>query len=210
MAFKITNQALRSFMERQIQAMRSAAGRGSPGANDAADAIQAQLDAQVTTATKTPSFLPKQPPPPPPKPPPPPSPRPEPAPPPPPPPPEPKVKPDLIVERIPYPKWWKDEGVAGISISGAGSQLVISARSDYALYIASIVLTANDETDITFGFGQFGFSGPMSFGGTDEPRGIVIALGNSPIPCGSGSFLVTSDGANANVGGFVSYYLAKR
>jgi hypothetical protein len=197
-------------MARQIEALRAAASRGSPGAIEAADAIQAQLDATTTTPSRAPA--PKAPPIP--------SPtaRPAPAPPPPasipppekPPPAVPATKPELIIERTPYPKWWKEEGVAAISLSGAGSQLVISARSDYSLFIGAIVLTVTDETDITFGFGQFGSSGAMSFGGTDEPRGLVVALGNSPAPCGSGSFMVQSNGASAAVQGFVSYYLAKK
>ena len=128
----------------------------------------------------------------------------------PPPPTKPTVKPELIIERTPYPKWWKDEGVAPINLQSPGSQMVISARSDYSLYIGAIVLTVTGETDIAFTFGQFGASGAISLGGSDEPRGIVIAMGNSPAPCGSGSFVVTSNGEDAYVGGFVTYFLWKK
>ena len=155
------------------------------------------------------------PPPPPPAPPPPPRPpeKPPPAPPRPPapaPPTKPTVKPELIIERTAYPKWWKDEGTAPIQLAGPGSQFVITARGDYSLYIGAIVLTVSGETNITLGFGVFGPSGPMDLGGADEPRGLVIAMGNSPAPCGSGSFSVTSDGAGVSVNGFVTYFLWKK
>ena len=127
------------------------------------------------------------------------------------PPKQPTVKPELVIKRTPYPKWWNDEGIAKISLSSPGSQFVITARGDYSLYIATIVLTVSGECDITFAFGSSGSSGPMDLGGADEPRGIVIAMGNSPAPCGSGSFMVTATSSEAvSIGGFVSYFLWKK
>jgi hypothetical protein len=127
------------------------------------------------------------------------------------PPKQPTVKPQLVIKRTPYPKWWNDEGIAKIALSSPGSQFVITARGDYSLYIATIVLTVSGECDITFAFGSSGSSGPMDLGGADEPRGIVIAMGNSPAPCGSGSFMVTATSAEAvSIGGFVSYFLWKK
>jgi len=79
------------------------------------------------------------------------------------------------------------------------------------LYISTIVLTVSGECDITFSFGIAGSSGPMNFGGDDEPRGMVIAMGNSPAPCGGGSFMITASSTEAvSIGGFVSYYLWKK
>ena len=221
MAYKISNEAERAALSHQYYAylsMQSEIGRIN------AARVRKLLDEELEEAPPKP---PKPPPPKPPKPPPPPPGRPEkppptppgppaPAPPPPrppapaPPPKGPVVKPELIIERTAYPKWWKDEGVAAINLAGAGSQFVVSARSDYTLYIGAIVLTVSGETNITFGFGVHGSSGSMDLGGSDEPRGIVIAMGNSPAPCGSGSFTVTSDGADAAVGGFVTYFLWKK
>lgn len=124
---------------------------------------------------------------------------------------QPTVKPELIIKRTQYPKWWNDEGIAKISLTSSGSQLVVHARADYSLYIATIVLTVTGECDITFTFGEAGASGPMHFGGENEPRGIVIAAGNSPTPCGSGTFMVTATSSEAvSIGGFVSYYLWKK
>ncbi len=89
----------------------------------------------------------------------------------------------------------------------AGTQIVVPARSGYSLFVATIVLTVSGETDINFGFGVFGLSGSMNFGGTNEPRGIVIAMGDSPAPCGQGAFSISSGAPSAAVGGFVTYYL---
>lgn len=128
-----------------------------------------------------------------------------------PPPKQPTVKPDLIIQRTPYPKWWNDEGIAKIALTSPGSQFVITARGDYSLYIATIVLTVSGECTVSFGFGSAGSSGTMNFGGEDEPRGIVIATGNSPTPCGSGSFMITASSDEAvTIGGFVAYYLWKK
>ena len=119
--------------------------------------------------------------------------------------------PELIIKRTPYPKWWNDEGIAKISLSSPGSQFVITARGDYSLYIATIVLTVSGECDIVFTFGGAGESGSMDLGGTDEPRGMVIAGGNSPMPCGSGSFMITAiSDDSVSIGGYISYYLWKK
>lgn len=117
--------------------------------------------------------------------------------------------PSLIITITPYPKWWKTLQTAKISLSTAGTQIVIPLNSGYLLFIATIVLTVSGETDISFGFGVFGFSGSMDFGGTNEPRGIVIAMGGSPAACGQGAFSVSSGGVGVAVGGFVTYYLEK-
>jgi len=127
------------------------------------------------------------------------------------PPKQPTVKPELIIKRTAYPKWWNDEGIAKISLTSPGSQFVITAKGDYSLYIATIVLTVSGECAITFAFGSSGSGGAMNFGGEGQPMGIVIAMGNSPAPCGYGSFMVTATSDDAvTIGGFVSYFLWKK
>ena len=124
---------------------------------------------------------------------------------------QPTVSQELIITRTKYPKWWNDEGVAAISLTSPGSQFVVSSRGDFSLYIATIVLTVSGECDIYFWFGTSGNSGLMNFGGPDEPRGMVIAMGNSPAPCGGGSFTITATSDDpVIIGGFVSYYLWKK
>lgn len=52
MAFKISNEAQRMVLLRQIDAMFAAAARGSPGAREAAIALQARLAEQDTVPDK--------------------------------------------------------------------------------------------------------------------------------------------------------------
>ena len=120
---------------------------------------------------------------------------------------KPPVKPELIISRTPYPKWWRTLNTAKIELTGAGTQIVVPTPGKFTLFIATIVLTVSDETDVSFGFGVFGSSGALDLGGADEPRGIVVAMGDSPAPCGKGGFTVTSTGSGVAVGGFVTYYL---
>jgi hypothetical protein len=122
---------------------------------------------------------------------------------------QPTEKPELIIERTPYPKWWKDARAWNIDIDVAGTHTVIRQTPGWRSYISTIVLTVDGETNITFGMGAFGDSGSMDLGGTDEPRGMVVAMGNSPMPLGEGGFTITSTGAGVHVGGFISYFYEK-
>lgn len=114
-----------------------------------------------------------------------------------------------LITRTAYPKWWKDERTAAINISAGGTQEVIKLWTGRKLFISTIVLTVSKETDIYFQMGIFGNTGTMHFGGADEPKGIVIAMGNSPAPAGPGPFKVTSSATDAAVGGFIVYYQEK-
>jgi len=129
-----------------------------------------------------------------------------PTPPPTPPPKQPTIKPELIIARTPYPKWWKDSRAWNINIDLAGTWTVINKQPGYYNYVSCIFLTVDGEVNITFGMGVFGSSGPIDLGGTNEPRGIVIAMGNSPLPCGEGAFTITSNADGVHIGGFIVHY----
>lgn len=118
----------------------------------------------------------------------------------------PTAKPSTIITRSRYPKWWKDLSTAAISLTGAGTQVVVGGLPGYRTFVACIVITVSGDTNITFGFGVFGSSGAMNFGGTDEPRGIVINMAESPAPCGTGHFSISSNAPGINVGGFAVFY----
>jgi len=119
----------------------------------------------------------------------------------------PTVAPALIIARTPYPKWWNALLTAAINLTTAATQIVVPTPGKFTLFIASIVVVVDGETNISFGFGVFGSSGPMLLGGDTQPAGMVIAMGGSPAPCGKSGFTITSDGAGVAVGGFVTYYL---
>lgn len=115
-----------------------------------------------------------------------------PAPPAPPPPAKPTVKPELLIERIPYPKWWKDSLNAKIDLVAPGSQVLATVTGKLRLYVSVIVITVTGETIITFTFGNAGSSGPIYLGGENQPMGMVVAMGNSPAPCGNGSLEISA------------------
>ena len=124
--------------------------------------------------------------------------------------PAPTVPPETIITRIAYPKWWKDGGVAKISLTAPGSQTVKEAPAKGKLYIPTIVITVTGATAITISFGGAGASGPIHLGDTNQPMGIVIAMGNSPAPCGTGGLSISATDPNAetpSIGGFATYYI---
>lgn len=121
----------------------------------------------------------------------------------------PKVNPTLVIERTPYPRWWRDAYAWNININEAGVWPIIPQTPGYRTYVATIVINVSGETDITFTFGRFPPTGIMNFGGDGEPRGMVIAMGESPAPCGEMGFVISSNGAGILVSGFIVYYYEK-
>lgn len=122
---------------------------------------------------------------------------------------QPKVKPDLTIERTPYPKWWKDSLNAKISFAAPGSQTLATVSGRLRLYVSTIVITVTGETVVTISFGTAGSSGPIFLGGADQPRGFVIAMGNSPAPCGQGPLKISATdpgGVNPLIGGFATCF----
>jgi hypothetical protein len=114
------------------------------------------------------------------------------------------------VKRLPktrvYPAGWKDYRVAGISISDAGTYLIVRPRGNYRTFITSIVFTVSGATLITLLFGSMGSSAPMNFGDTDQPRGIASNHDQAPAPCGLDGFSIASAGSGVSVAGYVIYY----
>lgn len=106
------------------------------------------------------------------------------------------------------PRWARILKTAGINT--AGFQTVIPGQGDQYIYIAMIAFTCNDEGDVTFFGSGASISGPMSFGATDEPRGIVIDHSRTPIvldPGASFGIEVTpAVGKTPVVAGYVTYY----
>lgn len=122
---------------------------------------------------------------------------------------QPKVKPELLIERIPYPKWWRDSLNAKIQLTAPGSQVLATVTGKLRLHVSVIVITVTGETVITFTFGNAGSSGPIYLGGENQPMGMVVAMGNSPAPCGNGSLSISATDpgdANPSVGGWATCF----
>jgi len=132
-----------------------------------------------------------------------------PPPPPPPPPVKPKVPPELVIERIPYPKWWRDSLNAKIDLTAPGSATLATVTGKLRLFVSVIVITVTGQTVITITFGNSGTSGPIYLGGESQPMGIVIAMGNSPAPCGNGSLSISATdpgGVTPSIGGWATCF----
>ena len=121
----------------------------------------------------------------------------------------PTVKPTLVIERIPYPKWWRDSLNAKIDFSAPGSKILAMVHGNLRLFVATIVITVTGATKITITFGTAGASGPIYLGDTGQPMGMVIAMGNSPAPCGNGSLSISAtdpNNENPSIGGFATCF----
>jgi hypothetical protein len=95
-------------------------------------------------------------------------------------------------------------------LTAPGSAVLATVTGKLRLFVATIVLTVNGETQISFTFGDSGSSGPIYLGGTSQPMGIVIAMGNSPAPCGRGNLTITATdpgGVKPSVGGFATCFV---
>jgi hypothetical protein len=126
---------------------------------------------------------------------------------------KPTVPEELLIARTPYPKWWRDSLNAKIELIAPGSQVLATVSGNLRLFVATIILTVTGETVITFTFGNAGSSGPIYLGGENQPMGIVIAMGNSPAPCGQGILEITATDPTAvtpSVGGWATCFAEEK
>jgi hypothetical protein len=120
--------------------------------------------------------------------------------------------PDLLITRTPYPKWWKDSLNASINLTAPGSQTLATVSGNLLLYVATIVITVTAATVIKIHFGNAGSSGPVHLGDTNQPMGMVVAMGNSPAPCGSGPLSISATDPNnetPSIGGWATCFVEK-
>jgi len=95
---------------------------------------------------------------------------------------------------------------AEIDISGTSPNDIIGVDGTKSHHICSIMFTVDGATDVTLHDDGSVTSGPMDFGGTDEPRGMTHNFGLVPLVCGAGKKFQITLGADVNVHGIVTYY----
>lgn len=101
---------------------------------------------------------------------------------------------------------FKDSLKAVINFNTADTHDIIAAVTGARHCITTIMFTVSGETNITFRDESGAFTGPMDFGGTNEPRGMVSNHGIRPLKCTiSEKFQIVSTGA-VQVSGYVIYY----
>jgi len=98
---------------------------------------------------------------------------------------------------------------AAINIATIATHEIIAAESGLQIKITSIFFTVGGEVNITLYDGAAAVTGAMDFGGTSEPRGMVVALGQCPIELRTGSAFNIAIDAAIQVSGNVTYYLEK-
>lgn len=97
-------------------------------------------------------------------------------------------------------------GSAAINISTLGDNTIIAGSPGTKIKIVTILFTAAGDVDITFQSGTTPLSGPMDFGGTNEPMGIVACHGPGPLPCALGEDFVINLSAAIQLSGYCTYY----
>jgi len=95
---------------------------------------------------------------------------------------------------------------AKIDIATIATHDIIAAAGGLSHHICAIVFTVDGEVNIELEDATGVLSGPMDFGGTDEPRGMSIAHETIPLKCHVGeAFSITLDAAE-QVSGYITYY----
>jgi len=117
-----------------------------------------------------------------------------------------KTKATPLPSKVRYPKWWKNLRYAGINIAAITTATIIPAQTGQRHFITGIFIITGGETNITLYDGSFPFTGPMDFGGTDEPRGISMPLGDAPIMLNDGSPFRIQSTTTAQISGYVNYF----
>lgn len=89
--------------------------------------------------------------------------------------------------------------------TGAHNQIVALVAGK-KIKVTNLVLTVAGEVNLTFESHETAISGAMDFGGTDEPRGMVINFGDSPMETVAGeAFKILSVG-DVQVSGYCNYF----
>ena len=95
---------------------------------------------------------------------------------------------------------------AVINIATAATHIIISGVVNKRIKIVSLFFTVAGEVNIILKDGVTAISGPMDFGGTSEPRGIVIPFPFSPLELSVGNAFEINLSAAIQVSGTVCYY----
>ena len=95
---------------------------------------------------------------------------------------------------------------AAINISASGLSTIISGVVNKRIKVVSLFFTVAGEVNVTLYDGASVISGPMDFGGTSEPRGIVVPFPYSPLELGAGNDFKINLSAAVQVSGTVCYY----
>ena len=94
-----------------------------------------------------------------------------------------------------------------INFATAGDHELVAGQAGKKIKVTSLTFTVAGETNITMYGGATAITGPMDFGGTNEPRGIVIPHGYVPYEVATGQALIVNSSAAVQVSGYVTGFI---
>lgn len=96
---------------------------------------------------------------------------------------------------------------AKIDFATAASHTIVAGQAGKKIKITSLIFTVGGETNLTLKSGSTALTGPMDFGGTDEPRGMVCTQGFLPYELAEGEAFVITSSSAVQVSGCVNGYI---
>jgi len=95
---------------------------------------------------------------------------------------------------------------AAISFAGATDNQIIALVTGKKIKIVNLFLTVAGDVNLTLCSNANALSGVMDFGGTDEPRGMVVPLGIFPLETVSGEAFKIRASTDVQVSGYCNYF----
>lgn len=96
---------------------------------------------------------------------------------------------------------------APIDIAPGGDGTIVECEADEVINITTLVFTVGAMTNITLYNGAVAITGPMDFGGDDEPRGMVVSQGFLPYQLTAGSSFIIDSSEDVQISGYVTGYI---
>jgi len=94
-----------------------------------------------------------------------------------------------------------------VNFKATKTQTVVTGVAGVTINVTSVMFTVDGETNITLNDGVADLTGPMDFGGADEPRGIVHTAGFLPLTITTGRSFIINSSLEVQVSGFITGYL---
>jgi hypothetical protein len=93
-----------------------------------------------------------------------------------------------------------------INLAGIASHVVIIGKQGLSIKIVSLFFTVSGATNVTFWAGAVPLTGPMDFGDSGEPKGIVIPFPFSPLELDAGAGFIIQSSTAVRISGAVCFF----
>lgn len=94
-----------------------------------------------------------------------------------------------------------------INFKATKTQTIVTGAAGVTINLTSVMFTVGGASNITFNDGVADLTGPMDFGGADEPRGMVHPSGFLPLTITTGRSFIINSSEEVQVSGFITGYL---